>query len=271
MAKPSIQSFVEFASGLGEMTLSRANEAAAELLAIPTMAPKTGKQVAKQASDLAEGLLHAAESNRQQLLSMVRTEVEGALRRLDLVAALRELESLRTTVTHLLGRVEELSGALGVGAGGPATTRPKAQQGPPSATTDKDGTRPARLAHSAPKPLAPSIPAEPDDAVPAPRASVASGPAKKVAPVRKAAPAKKASAGSAPVRKAAPAKKASAGSAPARKAAPAKKTSAGSAPARKAAPAKKASAGSAPAKKTRPTTAAPEASGAPETSDSSSS
>ena len=56
MAKRSIQGYVELASGLGELTRSRAKEAAPEILALAG-ADGSRKKVAKQASKLADELL----------------------------------------------------------------------------------------------------------------------------------------------------------------------------------------------------------------------
>ena len=80
MAKRSIHGFVELASGLGELTRSRAKEAATELLAL-TGVEGSSKKVAKQASKLADDLLVAAETNRKQVVRLVRSEVESAIGR----------------------------------------------------------------------------------------------------------------------------------------------------------------------------------------------
>ena len=82
MAKRSIQGYVELASGFGELTRSRAKEAAQELLALAG-STASRKKPAKQVSHLADELLHAAENNRRHLVALVRREVEGAMGRLD--------------------------------------------------------------------------------------------------------------------------------------------------------------------------------------------
>ncbi len=234
MAKRSIQGYVELASGLGELTTSRAKEAAREIIDLAGV-EGSSKKVAKQASRLADDLLRAAESNRQHLVALVRAEVASALEKVDVNGLMSDVQALGATVSGLASQVDELAR----GTGGKATIIV-------AAGTD-DIPEPARVA---PRPTAPAKKA------PAKKAPAKKAPAKK-APAKKA-PAKKAPAKKAPAKKA-PAKKAPAKKAPAKKA-PAKKAPAKKAPAKKA-PAKKAPAKKAPAKKATSTGGAGGASG----------
>jgi hypothetical protein len=110
MAKRSIHGYVELASGLGELTRSRAKEAARELLTL-SGADASSKKVAKQASQLAEDLLTAAETNRKQLVRLVRREVDSAMGRLDVSRLVGDVQHLGATVTSLAGQVDELARA----------------------------------------------------------------------------------------------------------------------------------------------------------------
>jgi hypothetical protein len=222
MAKRSIQGYVELASGLGELTRSRAKEAAQEILSLAG-SDASRKKAAKQVSDLADELLHAAQSNRKHLVRLVRREVDTALGKLDVNRLSGDVQTLAATVAGLASQVDDMARS----ATGLSTRTP----GPVADALADLEPEPARVA------ARPSTPAK-------------KAPAKK-APAKKA-PAKKAPATKAPAKKttATSATKASATKAPAKKApATAKKT-----PAKKA-PAKKASTRKAPARKTTTTTA----------------
>ena len=92
MAFESVRSYIQLASGLGELTKARAMEAAQGLLALPGAEEVT--RAAGQATALADQLLDAARTNRASLVSLVQSEVESALRRAD-VARLADLEAAR--------------------------------------------------------------------------------------------------------------------------------------------------------------------------------
>ncbi len=111
MAKRSIQGYVELASGLGEMTKGAAKEAAAELVAL-TNGDLSPKKVTKQASKLADDLVAAANTNRKNLVSLVRSEVDKAVGRLDVNSLQQELSNVTDTVHALRGQVEELASTL---------------------------------------------------------------------------------------------------------------------------------------------------------------
>jgi polyhydroxyalkanoate synthesis regulator phasin len=109
MAFESVRSYVQLASGLGELTRARALEAAQGLLALPGAGEVTRR--AMHASTVADQLLEAARANRASLLTLVRTEIETALQRADLVRA-ADLEAARTTLSALAGEVADLRSAL---------------------------------------------------------------------------------------------------------------------------------------------------------------
>jgi hypothetical protein len=69
MAFESVRSYIQLASGLGEMTRARAMEAAQGLLSLPGADEVTRRAV--RASTLADQLLEAAKANRANLLALV--------------------------------------------------------------------------------------------------------------------------------------------------------------------------------------------------------
>ncbi|MFC7492583.1 MULTISPECIES: hypothetical protein [unclassified Knoellia] len=233
MAKRSIQGYVELASGLGEMTKGAAKDAAAELVSL-TNADLSPKKVTKQATKLADDLIAAANTNRRNLVSLVRSEVDRAVRRLDVPGLQQELSTVTDTVHALRAQVEDLASTL---SGRSARTVPGAAFSP----ADVVGTAGA-VAHDT---------VAVAGAATTPSRRPARSALKKATPAEKSAPARKASSAgtSAPTKQASPAKKASTAkrttatkSAPAEKASPAKKTStAKKTAATKSAPAKKAS------------------------------
>jgi polyhydroxyalkanoate synthesis regulator phasin len=109
MAFESVRSYVQLASGLGEMTKARAMEAAQGLLALPGADEVTRRAV--QASTLADQLLEAAKSNRANLLTLVQSEVESALRKAD-VARVADLDAARHALTALTKEVADLRSTL---------------------------------------------------------------------------------------------------------------------------------------------------------------
>ncbi|HEU5242710.1 MAG TPA: hypothetical protein VFU25_11875, partial [Ornithinibacter sp.] len=130
MAKRSIQGYVELASGLGELTRNRAKEAAQEIVALSGV-QGSRKKVSKQASKLADELLKAAETNRKQIVRLVRKEVDSAVNRIDLGRVVTDVQSLGATVATLATQVDDLARA----AGGRATTAAASARGAAGTTT----------------------------------------------------------------------------------------------------------------------------------------
>ncbi len=243
MAKNSIQGYVELASGLGDLTRSRAKEAAQEIIALASQ-DTSRKKLAKQASALADDLLKAAEANRKQIVRLVRREVDSAVGKLDVDRLTREVQGLGATVAALASQVEELArSAASVEIRGAATVVSEIVEVAPEPVKAAAKKAPARVAKKAPAKKA-ATNATPAKA--AAKAPAAKAPAKKAA--TKAAPAKKASATTAKAAAKAPAAKA-----------PAKKAATTSAPAKTAAkaPAKRATTKSAPAAKSMASSASP--------------
>jgi polyhydroxyalkanoate synthesis regulator phasin len=154
MAFESVRSYVQLASGLGELTKARALEAAQGLLALPGADEVTRRAV--QASTVADQLLEAARANRASLLTLVRTEIESALQRADLVKA-ADLEAARTTLSALAGEVADLRSALaatGAAAVATAARTPLGRSVPRSAAVSTVVQAPAPVA--TPDPASPT-------------------------------------------------------------------------------------------------------------------
>jgi polyhydroxyalkanoate synthesis regulator phasin len=118
MAFESVRSYIQLASGLGEMTRARAMEAAQGLLSLPGADEVTPRAV--RASTLADQLLEAAKANRANLLALVQHEVESALKRAD-VARVADVRAAQVTVSALAKEIADLRGMLR--AGGDAAGR----------------------------------------------------------------------------------------------------------------------------------------------------
>jgi hypothetical protein len=156
MAFESVRSYVQLASGLGELTKARALEVAQGLLALPGADEVTRRAV--HASTVADQLLEAARANRASLLTLVRTEIESALQRADLVKG-ADLEAARTTLSALAGEVADLRSALaatGAAAVATAARTPLGRSVPRSAAVS--------TMVQAPAPVAMPDPASPTDA-----------------------------------------------------------------------------------------------------------
>ena len=232
MAKNSIQGYVELASGLGDLTRSRAKEAAQEIIALASQ-DTSRKKLAKQASALADDLLKAAEANRKQIVRLVRREVDSAVGKLDVDRLTREVQGLGATVATLASQVEELArSAASVEIRGAATVVSEIVEVAPEPVKAAAKKAPARVAKKAPakKAATKATPAKAAAKAPAAKAAAkaparratatTSGPAKAAAKAPAAkAPAKKAATTSATAKAAAkaPAKKAATKSAPAAK------------------------------------------------------
>ncbi len=158
MAFESVRSYVQLASGLGEMTMARAMEAAQGLLALPGADEVTRRAV--QVSTLADQLLDAAKSNRANLVALVQAEVEVALKRAD-VARVADVEAARAALAGVSKELADLRstllatgtsavagatrGSLGrARSGAVSTTAPRTAT--PQATTEPPAAAPVKKA-----------------------------------------------------------------------------------------------------------------------------
>ncbi len=198
MAFESVRGYVQLASGLGELTMAKAMEAAQGLLALPGADEVTRKVV--QASTLAEELLDVAKSNRANLVALVQGEVETALKRAD-VARVADLEAARTALAGVSRELFELKalvvttgasavagasrGTLGRSGAVSTATRPMAPPAVASTPSPAPSSRPVRRAKSTAKSTAkaPDTKAAPRQA--APRAAATKAAAKKATTAKK--------------------------------------------------------------------------------------
>ncbi len=245
MAFESVRSYVQLASGLGEMTKARAMDAAQGLLALPGADEVSRRAV--QVSTLADQLLEAARANRASLVSLVQAEVETALKRAE-VARVADLDAARRALGLLGKEVAELrtalatSGAAAVSSAARVPGRAIPRSAAVSTAVRGDG-HPGLLDPSSSPSSSPSSAAAPSAPAPAARRrpTARRTPAKR--PVSRAATTATAQRASATPKKAGATQKTAA------KAAPAKKTTANTTAVKKAA-VKKTAAKAAPAKKT---------------------
>jgi hypothetical protein len=116
MAMEGVRGYLQLASGLAEVSRSKAMDAASGLLSLSGAlssgvgnVPGAGTRasVGAQVQELAEELLAAAAANRRSLLALIRSEIESALSRSPLVP-LDELDRARAAVAKLSADVEEL-------------------------------------------------------------------------------------------------------------------------------------------------------------------
>jgi hypothetical protein len=105
-----VRGYIQLASGLSEVTRTRATEVAQGLLSLPATGVATSGQVALQVGALAEELLAAAATNRQNLAALVRSEVDAAVNRLGLVSA-EKLEESQAETARLRAEVAQLRSA----------------------------------------------------------------------------------------------------------------------------------------------------------------
>jgi polyhydroxyalkanoate synthesis regulator phasin len=133
MVRDALRGYLSLASGLTEVTVGRATTAAKALVA-------QGEATAEQVSALADDLVDTSRRNREAIGTLVRYEVEQALRRLGLAPA-DEVVTLTERVRKLEATVRELRAEA-------ARERPTATQ--PPAKRAKTA-KPAKAAKSAPK------------------------------------------------------------------------------------------------------------------------
>ena len=148
----ALRGYVQLATGLTEVTVQRAREAAAALLGqgldldrvpgVPGRDSAVGAATvaASQVQGLADDLLETSKQNREMIAGLVRTEVDRAAGRLGFVRE-EELAAVRRHVSRLESQLAELR--TEVGAGAPTPT-------PAAATKPKKKVRSTRPAGAAP-------------------------------------------------------------------------------------------------------------------------
>ena len=102
-----LRGYLQLATGLTEVTANRAKEAAMSLVgqgfSLSTKAP----DVVGQVQELADDLVSTSKTNRELLVSMIRSEVDKAVGRMGFVRE-DELAALRRHVQRLEQQIDEL-------------------------------------------------------------------------------------------------------------------------------------------------------------------
>jgi hypothetical protein len=127
----ALRGYVQLATGLTEVTVAKAREAAAALLAqgldldkVPDVPGKDSAMsaatvAASQVQGLADDLLETSKQNRELLTGLVRTEVDRAAGRLGFVRE-EELAAVRRHVSRLETQLAEVRAQIGSGTVIPA-------------------------------------------------------------------------------------------------------------------------------------------------------
>ncbi len=136
MGIDSVRAALQIVTGAGELTRTKALEAAGNLLAFPGLGPTAARatQAAGQVSNLADELVAAAAANREMVRSLVRQEMESQMQRAG-VATTGEVASLRAEVEQLESQVQELRAQRPATAASTPTT--SAASRPAAKTTKK--------------------------------------------------------------------------------------------------------------------------------------
>jgi polyhydroxyalkanoate synthesis regulator phasin len=157
----ALRGYIQLATGLTEVTVTRAREAAAALLSqgldldkVPDVpgrdsAVSAATVAASQVQGLADDLLETSKQNREMLTGLVRAEVDRAAGRLGFVRE-EELAAVRRHVSRLETQLAEVRTQIGAA--------PVAAEARPHAAT------PAKKKVPVKKPVAPVAPAEPAEA-----------------------------------------------------------------------------------------------------------
>lgn len=118
-----LRGYLQLATGLTEVTANRAKEAALSLVgqgfSLSTKAP----DVVGQVQELADDLVSTSKTNRELLVSMIRSEVDKAVGRMGFVRE-DELAALRRHVLRLEQQIEDLRNHANPAEGGRAATSP---------------------------------------------------------------------------------------------------------------------------------------------------
>lgn len=157
-----VKALLQLASGVGELTRARAQDAARGLMELP--GGESAGRLTGQVAALADELLATATANRENLLGLVRSEVEAAVGRLGLARDAQgldvsdELERLRQENASLRARLELREAAeasAGRRGGGPGRNTRRATS---AAGTTTGSARKRSTSRTAKRPTAQSTP-----------------------------------------------------------------------------------------------------------------
>ncbi len=167
----ALRGYVQLATGLTEVTVTRAREAAAALLSqgldLTGAVPVPGKDqataaatvAAGQVAKLADDLVETSEQNRELLVGLVRTEVDRAAGRMGFVRE-EELAAVRRHVSRLESSLAEVRAQVGVSSAAPAAPPAASSAGSVEAVSD-EAAAPAPA--PAPRPRKKKVVVAPED------------------------------------------------------------------------------------------------------------
>lgn len=150
----ALRGYVQLATGLTEVTVTKAREAAAALLSqgldLTGAVPVPGKDQATQAataaagqvSKLADELVETSEQNRELLVGLVRTEVDRAAGRMGFVRE-EELAAVRRHVSRLESSLAEVRAQMGSAPAVPAPAVAEPAAEPAAEAPAADDAEPA--------------------------------------------------------------------------------------------------------------------------------
>lgn len=128
-----LRGYVQLASGLTEVTASKARDAAMALVNQGMQLTGKTPDVMDSVQDIADDLLTTSKQNRELLVGIVRTEVDKAVGRMGFVRE-DELAALRARVEHL----EKAQHAA------PASSSASTERAAPAPETSADEPKPVK-------------------------------------------------------------------------------------------------------------------------------
>ena len=99
-----LRGYVQLATGLTEVTASKARDAAMSLVNQGMQLTGKTPDVMGSVQDIADDLVTTSKQNREMLIGLIRTEVDRAVGRMGFVRE-EELAAVRTRVEHLEAEV----------------------------------------------------------------------------------------------------------------------------------------------------------------------
>jgi polyhydroxyalkanoate synthesis regulator phasin len=141
MVRDALRGYLNLASGLTEVTFTRATTAARALVA-------QGEATAEQVTSIADDLVTSSRRNREAIVTLVRYEIEQALRRVGLAPA-EEVTTLTERVRRLESSLREARSASAAPSSASAPAKRSAKKSTKKAAAKKS-TKKATTNKSAP-------------------------------------------------------------------------------------------------------------------------
>ena len=150
-----LRGYLQLATGLTEVTASRAKEAALKLVGQGFTLTTKAPDVVGQVQELADDLMSTSKNNRELLVSMIRTEVDRAVGRMGFVRE-DELAALRRHVQRLEQQLHDLQGQSAAGSAS-ASAGPADDGGQDAAPGERESVAPASVGVDAPDTATPVV------------------------------------------------------------------------------------------------------------------